>query len=143
MVFKNVYLTNIEKKTLNNTNFREVLFTGPHSQLVIMSLKPNEEIGEETHASVDQFIRIEAGDGIAILNDKKHILKDGSSLVIPAKTKHNIVNKSDDKPLKLYTIYSPPEHEDGIIHKTKEDALKEHKSKVRKDAWAKFSMRYK
>lgn len=123
------YLTNIEKKSLENKYFREVLFTGPHSQLVVMSIAPGEDIGMETHADVDQFIRVEAGKGKAILNGEEHNLKDGSAVVIPAGTEHNIINGSQSEPLKLYTIYSPPEHPHGTIHKNKAEAIayeKEH-----------------
>jgi mannose-6-phosphate isomerase-like protein (cupin superfamily) len=117
------YLTNIEKKTLQNTRFREVLFTGPHAQLVVMALGPGEEIGLETHADVDQFIRVEAGHGTAILDGKEQALEDGSAVVIPAGTSHNIINRSRKDALKLYTIYSPPEHPDGTVHATKAEAL--------------------
>jgi mannose-6-phosphate isomerase-like protein (cupin superfamily) len=116
------YLTNIEKETLDNIKFRRVLFTGPHAQLVVMSLKPGEEIGLETHDDVDQFIRVEAGHGTALLDGKEHSLEDGSAVVIPAGTKHNVINHSRTEPLKLYTIYSPPEHPDGTIHDTKAEA---------------------
>ena len=116
------YLTNIEKATLDNSKFRRVLFTGPHTQLVVMSLKPGEEIGLETHDDVDQFIRVEVGHGTALLDGKEHILEDGSAVVIPAGTKHNVINNSRTEPLKLYTIYSPPEHPDGTVHETKADA---------------------
>jgi mannose-6-phosphate isomerase-like protein (cupin superfamily) len=116
------YLTNIEKATLENTKFRQVLFTGPHAQLVVMALRPGEEIGLETHDDVDQFIRVEAGRGTALLDGKGHVLEDGSAVVIPAGTKHNIINDSSTEALKLYTIYSPPEHPDGTIHETKADA---------------------
>jgi mannose-6-phosphate isomerase-like protein (cupin superfamily) len=116
------YVANIEKKSLENEYFRQVLFTGPHSQLVVMSIAPGEDIGIETHDDVDQFIRIEAGTGSAILNGEKHNLKDGSAVVIPAGTEHNIVNSSRSEPLKLYTIYSPPEHPPGTVHKTKAEA---------------------
>jgi mannose-6-phosphate isomerase-like protein (cupin superfamily) len=116
------YLTDIEQATLDNVAFRRVLFTGPHAQLVVMSLKPGEEIGLETHDDVDQFIRVEAGHGTAVLAGKEHVLKDGSAVVIPAGTEHNVINNSRSEPLKLYTIYSPPEHPDGTIHETKADA---------------------
>jgi mannose-6-phosphate isomerase-like protein (cupin superfamily) len=116
------YLTNIEKTTLDNTKFRRVLFTGPHAQLVVMALNPGEDIGLETHDDVDQFIRVEAGHGTALLNGKEHVLEDGSAVVIPAGTNHNILNTSRTEALKLYTIYSPPEHPDGTIHETKADA---------------------
>jgi mannose-6-phosphate isomerase-like protein (cupin superfamily) len=116
------YLTNIENETLDNVKFRRVLFTGPHAQLVVMALKPGEDIGLETHDDVDQFIRVEAGHGTAILDGKEHALEDGSAVVIPAGTQHNIINSSSTEALKLYTIYSPPEHPDGTTHETKADA---------------------
>lgn len=116
------YVTNIEKKTLENEYFRQVLFTGPHSQLVVMTIKPGQDIGMETHADVDQFIRIESGTGKAVLNGAEHVLEDDFALVIPAGTEHNIINTSSDKPLKLYTVYTPPEHPDGTVHKTKAEA---------------------
>lgn len=117
-----MYVANIEGETLNNKNFRKVLYTAPNSQLVVMSLKPGEDIGEETH-NLDQFIRIEAGEGKAILNGEEYEVKDDWAIVIPAGTKHNVVNTSEDKDMKLYTIYSPPEHKDGTVHATKEEAL--------------------
>jgi len=117
------YTTNIEEKTLQNENFREVLYTSQHNQLVIMSLQPNEDIGVEIHEIVDQFIRIEEGEGMAILNGEEQILKNGSAIIIPARTEHNIINTSTEKKLKLYTIYSPAHHKDKTIHKTKKDAL--------------------
>ena len=116
------YHTDIEKKTLDNHYFREVLFTGPHSQLVVMALNPGEEIGQETHPDTDQFIRVEAGEGKAILNGQEYRLQDGSALVIPAGTEHNVLNTSSSESLKLYTVYTPPEHPDGTIHKTKAEA---------------------
>ena len=116
------FLTNIEKKSLENDYFREVLFTGPNSQLVVMSLKPGEDIGMETHGGVDQFIRVEAGEGKAILNGKEEKIQDGSAVVIPAGVEHNIVNSSGTKPLKLYTVYSPPEHPHGTVHKNNAEA---------------------
>lgn len=118
----NGYVVNIEKFTLDNENFRRVLYTAPHSQLVVMSLKPGEEIGEETH-ELDQFLRVEAGMGQAVLNDQATDIQDGSAIVVPAGTKHNIINTSSDQPMKLYTVYSPPEHRDGVVHPTKADAL--------------------
>ena len=117
------YVINIEKKSLENSYFREVLFTGPNSQLVVMSLEPGEDIGMETHADVDQFIRVEAGTGKAILNGEEHPLQDGSAVVIPAGTEHNIINTSQKERLQLYTIYSPPEHPDKTVHKNKQEAL--------------------
>ena len=117
------YVTNIEDKTLDNNYFRQVLFTGPYSQLVVMSLAPGDDIGLETHDDIDQFIRVEAGQGIAILNGEEHDLADGSAVVIPAGTEHNVVNQSQSEPLKLYTIYTPPEHPDGTVHKNKAEAV--------------------
>jgi mannose-6-phosphate isomerase-like protein (cupin superfamily) len=116
------YITNIEKLSLENKNFRKVLYTAKNSQLVLMSLKPREEIGAEVH-QLDQFIRCEAGEGKAILNGAEHAFSDGFVIVVPAGTNHNIINTSSDKELKLYTLYSPPNHKDGIVHKTKADAL--------------------
>jgi mannose-6-phosphate isomerase-like protein (cupin superfamily) len=119
------FVGNIEEKTLSNTNFREVLYTGQHSQLVVMHLNPGEDIGMEVHEIVDQFIRIERGNAKAIMNGEEHDLKDGDSIVVPAGTEHNVINLSDNEPLKLYTVYSPAHHKDGTIHKTKEDAEKD------------------
>ena len=115
------YVNNIEKLTLQNGTFRKVLYTAKNSQLVVMSLKPGEEIGEEVH-NLDQFLRVEAGEGKTVLDGVEHSIADGSAIVVPADTKHNIINTSPDKPMKLYTLYSPPNHRDGVIHKTKEDA---------------------
>ena len=114
--------TDIEKKTLENTYFREVLFTGPLSQLVVMALKAGEEIGSEKHGDVDQFIRVEAGQGVAVLNGENYELADGVAVVIPAGTEHNVINTSTSELLKLYTIYSPAEHPAGTVHKTKAEA---------------------
>lgn len=116
------YHVNIEKKSIANSYFREVLFTGPKSQLVVMSLAPGEDIGMETHDDTDQFIRVEAGKGKAVLDGSEHALENGSAVVIPAGTRHNIVNTSRTEPLKLYSIYSPPEHPDKTIHKNKAEA---------------------
>jgi len=123
------YVINIEEKTVDNNFFREVLFTAQRVQLVVMSLRPGEEIGLETHDDGDQFIRVEAGKGIAILDGEEHDLEDGSAVVIPAGVQHNIINSSPQQSLKLYTIYSPPEHPDGTVNKDKAEALayeKEH-----------------
>jgi len=123
------YVINIEEKTVDNNFFREVLFTAQRVQLVVMSLGPGEEIGLETHDDGDQFIRVEAGKGIAILDGEEHDLEDGSAVVIPAGVQHNIINSSPQQSLKLYTIYSPPEHPDGTVNKDKAEALayeKEH-----------------
>jgi len=113
---------NIEDKTLDNDNFREVLYTARHSQLVVMTVQPGDEIGLERHEGHDQFIRIEAGEGVAILDGERHALADGSAVVIPAGTEHNVINTSRTEPLRLYTIYSPAEHPDGTVHRTKADA---------------------
>ncbi|KKS94624.1 MAG: hypothetical protein UW68_C0001G0020 [Candidatus Collierbacteria bacterium GW2011_GWB1_44_6] len=114
--------TNIEEDTLNNDNFRKVLFTAPHSQLVLMNLVPGEEIGVEVHPDNDQFFRFEAGEGKAIINNKEISFKANDVLIVPAGTNHNIINTSATEPLKLYTIYSPAHHPDGTIHKTKVEA---------------------
>lgn len=116
------YLINIEEKTLKNDFFREVLYTGQHTQLVVMSLLPDEDIGVEVHEIVDQFIRVEEGEGKAILDGEEHILSNGSAIIIPAGTKHNILNTSSEKKMKLYTLYSPAHHKNDTIHKTKEEA---------------------
>ena len=116
------YVTNIERDTLANEDFRRVLFTGPHAQLVLMTLQPREDIGLEKHDGHDQFIRVEAGTGFVLLNGQKSELADGSAVVIPANTEHNIVNTSDAAPMRLYTLYSPPEHPEGTVHRTKKEA---------------------
>lgn len=116
------FVTNIEEKTLANTNFRQVLFTAPHSQLVLMSLKPNEEIGMEVHPSVDQFFRFESGEGKVIIDGQESMVKDGMAVIVPAGSQHNVINTSAEKELKLYTIYSPANHPDGTVHATKQDA---------------------
>jgi mannose-6-phosphate isomerase-like protein (cupin superfamily) len=116
------YSINIEEKTLAGNNFREVLYTTQRSQLVIMTLQPGEEIGLEKHESHDQFIRVEAGQGVAILDGEQHKLEDGVAVVIPAGTEHNVINTSTSEPMRLYTLYTPPEHPDGIVHATKAEA---------------------
>jgi mannose-6-phosphate isomerase-like protein (cupin superfamily) len=116
------YVVDIEKVTKENKNFRKVLYTAKNSQLVVMSLKPGEEIGKEVH-ELDQFIRIEKGKGKAVLDGVEHKIEDDYAIVIPAGARHNIINTSKDKEMKLYTIYSPPEHRDGVVHKTKDDAI--------------------
>lgn len=121
---KKGYVVNIEDMTKENESFRKVLYTGEHSQLVIMSINPGDDIGEEVH-SLDQFLRIEKGEGKAILNDVEHLIKDDFAVIVPAGVKHNIINTSTHKKLKLYSIYSPAEHKDQILHLTKEDALKD------------------
>jgi mannose-6-phosphate isomerase-like protein (cupin superfamily) len=117
------YVGPIEKTTLENNYFRQVLFTGKHAQLVVMCLQPGEEIGNEVHPDVDQFFRIEEGNARFIFNGKeKHLVHAGEAVVVPAGTYHNVVNTGRKKLLKLYTIYSPPEHPDGTVHKTKAEA---------------------
>ncbi len=117
------FVAAIEKETRKNTDFRRVLYTGKYSQLVLMNLKPKEEIGEETHDDVDQFFRFEAGEGKVIIDGVGHVVKDGDAVIVPAGTKHNVINTSGKVDLKLYTIYSPPEHEDKIVRRTKAEAL--------------------
>lgn len=118
----NGYTDNIEKLVLENENFRKVVYTGKFSQLVLMTLKPGEEIGEEVHDG-DQFFRFEKGMGNVVIDGVSHEVKDGSAVVVPAGAKHNVINSSGSESLKLYTIYSPPHHRDGVIHATKEAAL--------------------
>jgi mannose-6-phosphate isomerase-like protein (cupin superfamily) len=118
-------ILNIEDKALQNDFFREVLYTAQHSQLVVMSLLPNEDIGLEVHEVTDQFIRVEDGEGKAVLNGEEHPLSNGVAIVVPAGVKHNIINTSSEKKLKLYTVYSPAHHKDKTIHKTKQDASKD------------------
>ena len=116
------YTTNIEKDTLENENFRKVLYTSKHSQLVLMTLRPKEEIGMEVHPDNDQFFRFEKGQGKCIIDGNEYELRDGVAVVVPAGAQHNIINISDRQELKLYTIYSPAHHKDGIVRKTKEEA---------------------
>lgn len=117
------YFSHIEVETLSNENFRKVLYTGKHSQLVVMSLLPGEDIGKEVHDNVDQFFRFESGEGKAILNDEEIVFGEDDVLVVPAGTVHNIINTSQTQKLKLYTIYSPANHPDGTIHATREEAI--------------------
>lgn len=117
------FVENIEKLTAVNDNFRQVLFTGIHQQLVIMSLLPNEDIGLEVHGTIDQFFRIEKGQAKVIIAGEEHNVQDGDAFIVPAGTEHNVINTSATEPLKLYTIYSPPNHKDGTIHKTKAASL--------------------
>lgn len=116
------YNANIEKDAIENTNFRKVLYTGKHCQLVLMSLKPNEEIGMEIHSDNDQFFRVEKGEGKCIIDGNEYILGDGSVIVIPSGAEHNVINTSNTEDLKLYTIYSPAHHKDGIVRATKAEA---------------------
>ena len=118
----NGFVINIEKDTLKNNNFRKVLYTSKHSQLVLMSLRPNEEIGMETHSENDQFFRFEKGCGKCIIDGNEYEVGDGFAVVVPAGAQHNIINTSDTEELKIYTIYSPAHHKDGIIRKTKKEA---------------------
>jgi mannose-6-phosphate isomerase-like protein (cupin superfamily) len=119
------YVGHIEKMTLDNNYFREVLYTGKHAQLVVMCLQSGEEIGNEVHQNVDQFFRIEKGEATFVFNGtEKHSVKDGDAVIVPAGTYHNVINVSKNKKLKLYTVYSPPNHPDKTIHKTKADAEK-------------------
>ena len=131
-----IYARSVEKDTLNNNYFRKVLFTGKHAQLVVMSLLPKEEIGNEVHKNVDQFFRIEQGKAKFVLHNGKetHVVGNGDAVIVPAGTWHNVINVSKTGKLKLYTIYSPPNHPKGTIHKTKVEAEKaerrEHKRKA-------------
>ena len=120
----NGYVTNIEKETVENENYRKVLYTAKNSQLVLMTIQPGDEIGLETH-DLDQFIRIEAGKATVILDGVEHSVEDDWAVVIPAGTAHNVVSTGDE-PLRLYSIYSPPEHKDGTVHATKADDKEEH-----------------
>jgi mannose-6-phosphate isomerase-like protein (cupin superfamily) len=116
------YIDNLEKLAEENSNFRKVLYTAHYSQLVLMSLLPGEEIGEEVHG-LDQFFRIETGTGKAVLDGVETEISDGYAVLVPAGTRHNIINTSNIAPLRLYTLYSPPDHEDGIIYETRADAI--------------------
>jgi mannose-6-phosphate isomerase-like protein (cupin superfamily) len=116
------FSTDIETATRVNTNFRKVLYTGKHAQLVLMSLKPNEEIGLETHSDNDQFFRFEKGRGKCVIDGNEYEVKDGDVVIVPAGAQHNVINTSDAEELKLYTLYSPPHHKDGIVRATKAEA---------------------
>ena len=118
----NGYVNNIEQLALANENFRQVVYTAKSTQLTVMHLQPSEDIGEEVH-DVDQFLRIEQGKGRAVLNGAERHLTDGSVVIVPAGVTHNIINNSNTEPMKLYTLYSPPHHRDGVVHKTKAEAL--------------------
>lgn len=118
------YIGHIEELTLKNTYFRQVLFTGKYNQLVLMCLQPGEEIGDEVHHTVDQFFRIEAGEAKFVFNEtEEHLVHDADAVIVPAGTFHNVINTSSTEALKLYTIYSPPNHPDGTVHKTKAEAV--------------------
>ncbi len=116
------FSTNIEKATIENTDFRRVLYTGKNSQLVLMSLKPNEEIGLEVHADNDQFFRFEEGQGKCLIDGNEYLVGDGVAIVVPAGAEHNVINTSATVELKFYTIYSPPHHKDGIVRANKAEA---------------------
>lgn len=120
---KKGYKQNIEKLTIENDNFRKVLYTGENMQLVLMSLRPGEDIGEEVHEENDQFFRIDSGEGKVLINESTYDVKDGDAVIVPAGSNHNVLNSSSDVDLKLYTIYAPPHHKDGVVRKTKEEAL--------------------
>ncbi|TAK95202.1 cupin domain-containing protein [Patescibacteria group bacterium] len=117
------YKANIEKLTTANENFRQVLYTGKHSQLVAMSLAPNEEIGMEVHPDNDQFFRFESGEGQVIIDGHEYTVSDGDAVVVPSGAQHNVINVSGSVALKLYTIYSPAHHKDGIVRTTKAEAV--------------------
>ena len=120
---KKGFAANLEEETRKNEDFRRVLYTGKHSQLVLMCLKPKEDIGMETHDTVDQFFRFEEGEGVVMIDATRYTVKDGSGVIVPSGAKHNVINTSGTKKLKLYTIYSPPEHQDNVIRKTKQEAV--------------------
>jgi mannose-6-phosphate isomerase-like protein (cupin superfamily) len=117
------FISSLEAEARRNSDFRRVLYTGKHSQLVLMSLKPGEEIGMETHNDVDQFFRFEDGEGKVIIDGVEHLVRDGTGVIVPSGAEHNVVNTSKSSELKLYTIYSPPEHQDQVVRQTKADAL--------------------
>ena len=117
------FSTTLEKETRKNSDFRRVLYTGKNSQLVLMSLKPLEEIGMEVHPHTDQFFRFETGEGKVVIDGNEYPVKDGDGVIVPAGAKHNVINTSKTSELKLYTIYSPPEHQDKVVRKTKEEAI--------------------
>ncbi|MCA9352190.1 cupin domain-containing protein [Patescibacteria group bacterium] len=122
---KRGFIANIEEKTLANDNFRQVLYTGEHLQLVVMNLAPGEDIGKEVHENNDQFIRIESGTGVAYIDGVETPVADDFAIVIPASAEHNVTN-TGDIPMKLYTVYGPAEHRNGVIHMTKADAEANH-----------------
>lgn len=119
---KKGFVVNIEEETIKNKNFRKVLYTGENIQLVLMTLKPKEDIGKETHKDTDQFFRLDAGSGEAIINGTTYQIKDGFSILVPAGAEHNIINTGKED-LKLYSLYAPPHHKDKVVHKTKNDAI--------------------
>ncbi|HCI04513.1 TPA: cupin domain-containing protein [Patescibacteria group bacterium] len=113
---------NIERETLENGNYRKVLYTAKHCQLVLMSLNPGEEIGMEMHPDNDQFFRFEQGEGKCVIDGNEYEVKDGSVIIVPAGAEHNVINTSSDIELRLYTIYSPAHHKDGVVRATKAEA---------------------
>ena len=117
------FKSNIEKDTLENENFRKVLYTGKHIQLVLMTLKVGEDIGSEIHTGNDQFFRFESGSGKCVIDSNEYQVKEGDVIVVPAGARHNVINEGADE-LKMYTLYGPPNHQDGTIRNTKEDAEK-------------------
>lgn len=119
------FVTAIEEATLENEDFRRVLYTAPHCQLVLMCIPAGTDIGEEVHEDGDQFIRIEEGEGKAVIDGAETTLTDGTVVIVPAGVRHNIINTSADEALKLYTLYAPPHHKDGTVHRTKEEAEKD------------------
>jgi mannose-6-phosphate isomerase-like protein (cupin superfamily) len=116
------FSTNLEKDTMDNSDFRKVLYTSEHLQVVLMNLKPGEEIGEEIHNANDQFFRFESGNGKCIINGNEYNVSDGDGIVVPAGAKHNVINTNSSSELKIYTIYAPPHHKDGIVRTTKAEA---------------------
>jgi mannose-6-phosphate isomerase-like protein (cupin superfamily) len=119
------YVDDIEDATKGNNDFRRVLYTGTHLQLVLMTLRPGEEIGEETHNDRDQFFRIEDGEGALLIDGVRHKVEDDFAVIVPAGARHNVINTGEE-PLKLYTLYGPPEHREGVVHRTKQDAEAAH-----------------
>ncbi len=119
------FCINIENETLKNKDYRKVLYTSTNAQVVLMSLLPEEEIGFEVHEISDQFFRVESGEGKAVIGDEKFIISDGNAFVVPAGSRHNVYNTSKTEPLKLYTLYMPPHHKDGVVHRTKAEAEKD------------------
>ncbi len=120
---KKGYMVPIEALTLENTNFRKVLYTGAHMQLVLMSLLPKEDIGMEIHKENDQFFRFESGTGKVVINGHEYVVGDGDVVIVPAGAEHNVINESEIEPLRFYTIYAPSHHKDGIVRATKQDAM--------------------
>lgn len=119
------YCDDIEKQTTSNTDFRRVLYTGKKLQLVLMTLQPGDEIGSEVHEDRDQFFRFEEGDGVVVIDGKENAVEDGTGVIVPAGARHNVINRGN-APLKLYTLYGPPEHKDGVVQSTKAEADKRH-----------------